>query len=194
MRNQLQTYFLPDDESALSDKLRQLSRSVFFVDHDAARSAEVELHLSINACRSGFAYIWDAETVDTAIAMQRWNEIVLLNRNNGSLVQFLRSRVSTEELVDGKSVELLLSGRVAMMGESTERQKNLKSLVYKAISSIATAEVFSVSPATREVVGPKQLGARVGFHAAQWCSDPLHLLRHAGTRIGYGLPALCKAK
>ena len=194
MRNQLQTYFLANDESKLSKVLRQLSQSIFFVDHDEARSANVKLHSDLNACGSGFAYIWDAETNDATIAMAKWNELVRIKTGGGALVQFLRSRIVTEELVNGTNVNLLLSGRVAMMGSGTEKQKNLKSRVYKAVSGIATSEIFPVSPTTREMLGPKQQGSRVGFHAVQWCEDPTHLLRHAATKLLYGLPVAEKAK
>jgi hypothetical protein len=194
MRNQLETYFLPADESALSHGLRNLSQTIFFVDHDEAGSENFEVHSDLNACASGFAYIWDAETEDVTVALAKWNELVRLKSGDGVLMQFLRSRVIPEELVTGDTVSLLLSGRVAMMGVGTKKQKDLKTRVYKVLSSIATAEVFPVSPTTREFLGPKQMGSRVGFYAIEWCNDSTHLLRHSGNTLLFGLPSALKAK
>jgi hypothetical protein len=194
MRNQLQTYFLPDDESALSHGLRSLSPSIFFIDHDEARKEKVKVHKDLNACTSGYAYIWDAETDDDTDALAKWNEIVRLKRGGGVMMQFLRSRIKTEELVTGDKVSLLLSGSVAMMGIGTEKQKDLKVCVYLIVSRIATAELYPVSPTTREPLGPKQLGSRVGFHAVEWCNDSTHLLRDTGNKLLYGLPNTRNAK
>ena len=194
MRNQLVTYFLPDDESALSHGLRSLSPTIFFVDHDEARAGNATLYSSLIACGSGFAYIWDAETNDVTAAMAKWIELVRLKNGDGALVQFLRSRFTAEERVNGEAVDLLLSGRVAMMGSGTEKQKGLKKLVYKAVSRISTADVFPVSPTNRERLGAKQLGSRVGYCAVEWCNDPSHLLRNVSTKVLYGLPAAQKTK
>lgn len=194
MRNQLQTYFLSDDESALSQSLRNSSQTLFFVDHDKAVSENVELHVDLTECQSGFAYIWDAETNDTTIAQANWSELVRLKSGDAAMAQFLRSRLTTDELVNGETVNLLLSGRIAMMGTGTEKQEALKTRLCKAVGNNATAEIFPVTPTTRERLGPKQLGARVGFHAVQWCEDPRNILRHAGTKLLYGLPSAHKAK
>jgi len=190
MRNQLQTYFLPDDESALSAELRNLSPTIFFVDRGEAESSSVGIHTDLSACGSGFAYIWDAETTDAATAQTRWQELVRIKSGDDALAQFLRSRIAADELVNGETVDLLLSGRVAVMGRGTEKQKDLKTRVYGAVSKISTADVFPVSPTTRELLGPKVLGSRVGRHAAAWCKDPSHLLRPAGTNLPYSLPAV----
>jgi hypothetical protein len=194
MRNQLETYFLPDDESALSHGLRDLSPTVFFVDHDEAKSDNSKVYSNLNVCASGFAYIWDAETDNTTIALEKWNELVRRKSGGGVLMQFLRSRIKTAELVTGETVTILLSGSVAMMGIGTEKQKNFKTRVYRILSSIASADIFPVSPTTREILGPKQLGARVGLHAVEWCNDSTHLLRHAGNTLLFGLPSAVKAK
>lgn len=194
MRNQIQTYFLSDDEAALSQSLRNCSQTFFFVDHDKAGSENFELHVDLTECQSGFAYIWDAGTNDSTIARANWSELVRLKSGDAAMAQFLRSRLTTDELVNGDRVNLLLSGCIAMMGTGTEKQVALKTRVYKAVANIATAEVFSVSPTTRERFGPKQLGSRVGFHAVQWCEHPMNILRHAGTKLLYGLPSAQKAK
>ncbi len=194
MRNQLQTYFLPDDEAALSQCLRNCSQTFFFVDHERAGSENVELHVDLTECQSGFAYIWDAETNDSTIAQENWSKLVRLKSGDAAMAQFLRSRLTTDELVNGRTVNLLLSGRIAMMGADSERQVALKTRVYRAVSNIATAEVFPVSPTTRERLGPKQLGSRIGFHAVQWCEDPMNILRHMGSQTLYGLPSAHKAK
>lgn len=194
MRNQLQTYFLPDDESALSHSLRNLSPTIFFVDHDEAESDDVGIYSDLNACASGFAYIWDSETDDATVAVQKWKELVRQKSGGGVLMQFLRSRIEMEELPTGGRVTTMLSGRVAMMGIGTEQQKNLKTRVYRVLSNIATAEVFPVSPTTREPLGPKQIGSRVGLNAVDWCNDQSHLLRHVRNPILYGLPTVQKAK
>ncbi len=110
------------------------------------------------------------------------------------MMQYLRSRIKTEELVTGEEVSLLLSGRVAMMGNGTEKQKDLKVRVYKIVSSIAIAELYPVSPTTRETLGPKQVDSRVGLHAVEWCNDSRHLLRNAGNTLLYGLPSKKKSK
>ncbi len=188
MRNQLQTYYLPEDEKALSVKLRQLASSIFFIDHDEAESSDVRVHSELGARKSRFAYIFDAETSDSAIATARWKELVRTKTGDNALAQFLPSRLTTERLDDGKNVELLLSGRVAIMGSGTPKQQAFKKIVYKAVSQMSTPEIFPVSPTTREFLGPKQLGSRVGYHALEWCKDDSHLLRHVATRLLYGLP------
>lgn len=189
MRNQLETYFLPDDESDLSRALRNHSPAIFFIDHDEARLGNPKVHTDLNACASGFAYIWDAETEDVSIALTKWDELVRLKCGGGEMMQFLRSQIRTDELVTGETVSLLLSGRIAMMGVGTEKQKDLKNLVYTILSSVTTADVLSVSPTTRKPLGPRQVGARIGRHAVEWCNDGRHLLRHAGNKLLYGLPA-----
>lgn len=194
MRNQLQTYLLPDDESALSLALRKVSPTLVFIDHDEAAAGNAKVHSDLNACASGYAYIWDAETEDSIIALAKWNELVRRKSGRGALVQFLRSRIRTDELVTGETVTLLLSGRVAMMGSGIEEQKSLKTLVYKTLSSLATADVFPVSPTTREPIGLKQAGSRVGFHAVAWCKDSSHLLRHSANSLLYGLPMVQRGK
>lgn len=190
MRNQLQTYFLPDDEAALSSSLRDLSPSIFFIDHDDAESPSVELHSDLTACTSGFAYIWDAETDDPALAYSKWNDLVRVKSGDSAMMQFLRSRLTSERIANGDAVGLLSSGRVGMMGRGSAKQRDLKSRVYKVVSKIATAEIFTASTTTREIIGPKQLGSRVGFHAVQWCKNQSHLLRHAGNKRLYGLPSV----
>lgn len=193
MRNQLQTYLLPGDESALSFGLRNLSPTIFFIDHDEARAESVKVHTDLNACGSGFAYIWDAETEDASVALAQWNELARL-KSGGALMQFLSSRMKLEELVNGEAVSVLLSGRVALMGSGNDGQKDLKARVNKVLKSISTADVFPVSPTTREHLGARQVGSRVGLHAVEWCDDSKNLLRHAGNNLLYGLPSDKKAK
>ncbi|MFK7821029.1 MAG: hypothetical protein AB8G99_20100 [Planctomycetaceae bacterium] len=177
MRNQLQTCLLPDDESALSLGLRSRFETIFFVDHREAQLENVTLYSDLNACHSGFAYIWDAETTDISGAVEKWNGLVREKSGDGAIVQFLRSRMATEQLVDGQMVSLLLSGRVAMMGTGTSEQKALKSNVYEVLSGIATAQIYPVSPTTRKLIGQKRPGSRVGVHAVKWSEEPSHLLR-----------------
>ncbi len=183
MRNQLQTYLLPADESALSQRLRADSPTIFLVDHDEAPANNVVVYNELNACVSGFAYIWEVETDDASRALSTWNEGVRRKSGAGPLMQFLRSRIKTVELVTGEAVSLLISGRVAMMERGTVEEKDMRNRVYEVLSSIATPNVYPVDPTTREPIGLKQAGSRVGFHAAHWCSDSKHLLRHVGNPL-----------
>jgi hypothetical protein len=188
MRNQLATYLLPEDELRLSKVLREVAPSIFFIDGDDAGSRHVNLHTDLNECESGFAYIWDSGDSDSDVAVERWKQQIATKTEEIALCQFLRSRMTGEELVNGAKVDLLLSGRVAMMGRGSDQQQHLKAIVYKAVSRISTPDIFPVSPTTREILGPKQLGARGGHHAIEWCNDTCHLLRHVGTKLLYALP------
>jgi hypothetical protein len=190
MRNQLETWLLPDDEEALSLSIRSHLPTVFFIDHDDAGTPDVVARIRLQDCGSGVAYIWDAGTDQPERATESWQHVVH-QKSVGAVVQFLRSRLAAEELVNGASAILLLSGRVAtcFTGKGTQEQITLKNIAYGALDSVSTSEVVPVSPTTRDVLGRKCPGVRVGRYATEWCQQSGHLLRHVATKQLYCLPS-----
>jgi hypothetical protein len=186
MRNQLQTWFLEADENALSHALRQSNQGIFFIDRNHSGEDDVAVRSNLQDCKTIDAWIWDAATEEPAEAAAKWRECVR-NKSVGAAVQFTRSRMIHEELVNEASANVLISGRVAacFRGKGTLEQITLKRTVYKAVDAIASSNIRHVSPTSRESIG-EYLGGRVGRHAAKWCETPGNLLRHSGV---YCLPA-----
>jgi hypothetical protein len=190
MRNQLQTFLLREDESALSRELRSVLPAAFFVDQGEALLEVPTLHTDLSEIESRFIYIWSAPSSDIDHARKAWRRLVAEKSGGAALVQYLPSRMVVEELVNGASANVLLSGSVAGMfrGTGTDDQRHLKKRTYQALSHVATSHLVHVSPTTREPLGSKLPGFRVGKHAAEWCRQSTNLLRAKANALLYALP------
>lgn len=136
MRNQLQTFLLREDEWALSRELRSVLPTLFFVDQDEALLEVPALHTDLSEIESRFIYIWYAPSTDIDDAWEAWRRLVAEKFGRAALVQYLPSRMIVDELVNGASANVLLSGSVAAMfrGTGTDEQRHLKKRVYQALS------------------------------------------------------------
>jgi hypothetical protein len=186
VKNQLQTFLTANDEDTFSQRLRDLSPTVAFVDYDQASLAEPTTCTSLLQCPSGLAWIWASGTESADDRTELWITGVA-SKSIGPLVQFQRSRLETETLVDGSAANLLLSGRVAIAPRNDAETQHKKH-VYEALNRLATSSVYPVSPTTRERIGEKCPGFRVGRDAEAWSAVESHLLRHAATKTLYCLP------
>ena len=186
MKNQLTTFLVSRDEDSLSHYLRELCPSVAFVDYEQVALPEPVICESLIQCPSGLAWIWASGTNSTAERTELWTTGVA-NQQMGPMVQFHRSRQVSETLVNGTTVDLLLSGRVAITPQN-DAQKRLKKNVNDALSRLATSSVYPVSPTTREQIGTKCPGIRVGHDTETWCTLESRLLRHSGMKTLYCLP------
>lgn len=190
MRTQIETFLVEADEDEFSRLLRLNHPTLFFIDYDLAQRPDVSLQTDLRRCPSGFAYVWDAATECPIEGSERWKSSVA-NKSVDTVGQFLRSRLITEDLVDGGAAHVLLSGRVApcLTGKGTLEQNALNRILYKSLKQLTSSNVVRVSPTSRVRLEDNCPEFRIGPNAIDWCRHSSHVLRHVGTKTAYYLPA-----
>ena len=188
MRNQLQTFLLPEDEQAFSTQLRRADPTLYFIDERQAGLESVGVHTSLLDCDSGFAWVWRSGSEDPTESSSLWR-VQVRAQSVTAMMQFLRSRSVETKLVSGQTVQTIRGGRLAacFTGKGTHAQQNLKKIAYQAIDAVTTRLVIQVNPVRRQALD-KSPGLRVGEHAARWCRSEDHILIDSGTKDLYYLP------